>query len=747
MSGIRRPAADPFVAFKRHVRAETVPGQGAAFVLSDQGVTVLRGSGVENLVPLLDGSRTLTQLLKDASAMMPVAEAGRAVRRLAEANLVGYRHATEPCGADARLARAYWDRAGLDGGAAAERVLRTPVAVVPVGDVDLGAVFDACRACGLDPVAADVEAPVALVVCEDYLAPEVGAVGARLRAKGKPWLLAAPFGADPWTGPFFDAEPAGPCWSCLAHRLAQHRRNELPLQQALGLDAPLPRPAPTLGSVRALGLHSAVLEMQKWLAGLRLPEQRSVRVLDSLTLRTVHHPVFRRPQCPQCGDPTMVSDRARRPIALAPTPKARGAGSNDRALSAEEMLERHRHLVGRVAGIVTELRPLSGLPQGLHAYDSGHNLALVGRSLEGVRQVLRARSGGKGVTAVEAKASALGEAAERYSAARQGDELTFVDSLDGLGTAAVHPNAYQLYSERQYLQRQRWNATNVPFHHVSEPFDTALPTEWTPVWSLNRNAQLLLPTSTLYFDNAPGGSPDGLWADSNGNAAGSSIEDAIVQGFLELVERDAVAIWWYNRLRRPALDLDSFDEPWLARMREALERAGRQVWALDLTTDLGVPVVAVVCRTAAAGGATDHVLGFGAHFDPRLALRRALTEAAQLLTSAATGLSEQDQPQLVADPGLVARTPRCWVRPVSSVDLLDDVEFIRELVAAHGMELLVLDQTRPDVAIPVVKVLVPGLRPFYARFAPGRLFDVPVVLGQRTRPLAYRDLNRVPLPV
>lgn len=56
-----------------------------------------------------------------------------------------------------------------------------------------------------------------------------------------------------------------------------------------------------------------------------------------------------------------------------------------------------------------------------------------------------------------------------------------------------------------------------------------------------------------------------------------------------------------------------------------------------------------------------------------------------------------------------------------------------------------LDQTRPDVGIPAVKVLVPGLRPFYARFAPGRLYDVPVSLGHLARPLAYEQLNPVPL--
>ena len=61
------------------------------------------------------------------------------------------------------------------------------------------------------------------------------------------------------------------------------------------------------------------------------------------------------------------------------------------------------------------------------------------------------------------------------------------------------------------------------------------------------------------------------------------------------------------------------------------------------------------------------------------------------------------------------------------------------------MELLVLDQTRADVGLAVVKVFVPGLRHFWARFAPGRLYDVPVKLGWLSRPRREDELNPVPV--
>jgi ribosomal protein S12 methylthiotransferase accessory factor len=62
------------------------------------------------------------------------------------------------------------------------------------------------------------------------------------------------------------------------------------------------------------------------------------------------------------------------------------------------------------------------------------------------------------------------------------------------------------------------------------------------------------------------------------------------------------------------------------------------------------------------------------------------------------------------------------------------------------MELLVLDQTRPDIGLPVVKVIVPGLRHFWPRLAPGRLYDVPVAMGWLSEPLRERDLCPIPTP-
>ncbi|MFE6760643.1 TOMM precursor leader peptide-binding protein [Streptomyces sp. NPDC057684] len=743
------------VGFKRHLRVEAIEGD-AVYLLSERETTALQGREVQHLAALLDGTRTLAGVLRDAAATLPPATAARMIAELARADLVGYHDPAIDASTEA-----YWEIAGLHGPSASASFRETRVALVHLGRGDPAAVRAECLAAGLrmaGPGDEDV-AELSLVLCDDYLDPRLAEVDARHRASGRSWLLAKPSGAEPWVGPVYGGGDSA-CWECLAHRLRGHRSSTAPVRQALGLGGVLPVPEASFATVRALGLHTAVLEATKWVAGMRYEGQGAVCTLDTRTLATRRHPVIRRPQCPTCGDPELVARQVRAPFTPRSSLKARTVGGNHRSQSADAVLSRYRHLADPVTGVVSELRPAPGAPDGLNRYVAGRNLALGdSRSLAGLRGGLRGQSGGKGTTPQEAEVSALCEALERYCGTRQGDEPTVRDTLAGLGDAALHPNLCQLFADRQFRERDQWNPRHSRFQQVPPPFDPQAPADWTPVWSLTSGTQRLLPTSMLYFGPGPDGVPATPWADSNGNAAGSSPEDAVVQGFLELVERDAVALWWYNRTRRPAVDLDAFDEPWLARTRQTFERLHRHVWALDLTSDFGIPVVVAMSRRT-DGPAQAISFGFGAHFDPRLALRRAVTEMAQLLPPEGDpvefrtadrdlsawwqGATVENQPYVRADPAEAPRTPESYSFPVHN-DLLADIELAETLVRGRGMELLILDQTRPDVGLPVVKVIIPGMRHFWARFAPGRLFDIPVALGHRTRPLPYEEINPIPL--
>jgi oxazoline/thiazoline synthase len=78
---------------------------------------------------------------------------------------------------------------------------------------------------------------------------------------------------------------------------------------------------------------------------------------------------------------------------------------------------------------------------------------------------------------------------------------------------------------------------------------------------------------------------------------------------------------------------------------------------------------------------------------------------------------------------------------LASDDLRQDILTCMGLTATRGIEVLVLDQTRPDVGFPVVRVVAPGLRHFWARFGPGRLYDVPLREGWLSRSNDERELN------
>ncbi|MYW51685.1 TOMM precursor leader peptide-binding protein [Streptomyces sp. SID8376] len=767
------PAGRRLVGFKRHLRAEVVAGD-ATYLLSEYEVTALRARGLEQLAPLLDGTRDLSELQRELAPTMSASDVASLVGALGRAGLLHTRRSRAPGTGDPALA-AYWDLAGVP----ADEPAATEVRVETVGDADATAVREALQSAGLTVRETDgapttsgtsgarTGAGLTVVVTDDYLMPELAEVDARQRRIEAPWLLVRPDGATAWLGPVFQPG-TNACWHCLAHRLRAHRVSEQPVRRALGLAGPVPRPRTAHPAARAAAAHLAALEAAKWLAGHRYPAQSSLRLLAALDLELTAHDVRRRPQCPACGDPGLVARQVKAPVQLRSRPKAAFAGGGHRALAPQQVLERYRHLVGPVTGVVSGIRRDARGPAFLNCYTSGRNLALGGSSLTELRAGLRGISGGKGVTALDAEVSALCEALERYSGTLQGDEPRVRDSARALGEEVITPDRCLLFDPRQYADRHRWNARNGAFQQIPEPFDDTAQVDWTPVWSLTEKRHRLLPTGLLYFDprSDAGVKPVAgrrfVRADSNGSAAGSSLEDAVLQGFMELVERDAVALWWYNRSVVRGVDIAAFGDRWALELIDAYRGLRREVWALDLTSDLGIPVFAALSRRIDQP-AEDIMFGFGAHFDPHIALRRALTEMNQLVpavlgTGSGNGYAVDDpellswwqgatvanQPYLLPDPVAEGVGPGAYPhRPTS--DLRDDLTAVEELVRSRGLDLLVLDQTRPDIEMPVVKVLVPGLRHFWARFAPGRLFDVPVLLGRTPQPTDYQDLNPIPL--
>ena len=239
-------------------------------------------------------------------------------------------------------------------------------------------------------------------------------------------------------------------------------------------------------------------------------------------------------------------------------------------------------------------------------------------------------SAGKGKTDSQSQASCVCEALERYSGVFTGDEYRIAATYAQFESSAIHPDELTHYSTAQYQQREAWNSQHSHFAWVAEPFNSDREIDWTPVWSLTKQKFKYLPTAYCYYRYPQADGHNFCSGDSNGNAAGNSIEEAILQGFMELVERDCVALWCYNRIQRPAVDLNSFEEPYLQALRDYYHSQNYQLWVLDITNDFNIPSFAAIVRRDDRTSESI-ALGFGTHFDPKIAILRAVTEVNQLM--------------------------------------------------------------------------------------------------------------------
>ncbi|MBX9928859.1 MAG: YcaO-like family protein [Gemmatimonadaceae bacterium] len=348
---------------------------------------------------------------------------------------------------------------------------------------------------------------------------------------------------------------------------------------------------------------------------------------------------------------------------------------------------------------------------------------------------------GTGTTAHEAAARARDEYLERWSGFAHAGVAVRLATLAELGHRALHPNDVLLVSERQFAAAG-----------ITSPYATDAPVGWVEARGLTTDRRTLVPAQLVYYGYGREFAFSFGSADSNGAAAGVTVEDAARRALLELVERDSVALWWYNRLRRPAVALDAIADPLVGEILGWLNERGRNVWALDLTSDLGIPVV--VAMSARRGHARPHIrFGFGANPDRALAARRALVELMQdegIVRAQRAGLlGVQDEERrwrregtITSAPFLVplrgrARIPRAMRR--------DSLEAIARRLAARGHEPLLVEQTRPETGRVVVKCFAPGLRPWWPRFAPGRLFDAPVRAGWSQTRRRESQLHSVPI--
>jgi oxazoline/thiazoline synthase len=687
------------------------------------------------------GGKTPRDLIAQLGKSFPADKIEEAINRLIERRYV------IPSGAasDGILA-GYWASIGLPPEEAERNLANHKVRIEAIDVKGAAELTSALSKLGVRVVNRSPDLTITLV--NDYLERQLAELNQKRVADNTPWLLVQPSGVFPLVGPLFRPGHTA-CWTCLFDRMIRNREIKGFLDRG-GARAVAVSPL-ARNTVGQTAIQFAAVEIAKAIAtGFRTDMHDHITSFDLTGSAISKHYVAARPQCPTCGNKKLLNPRrAPEPIKLGPGSKLLITSGGYRTVTSRATVARFKRHVSPLTGVVKRLERIEAdLPMNTN-YFAQHNFSAPAQSVDQLRAGLTGGSFGKGSTAEQGEASALMEAIERYSGIFQGDEIRatkrFTDFPEG---DAIKPNDILLFSDAQYEIRHDHT------HHddtqpAPDPFDPTAKIEWSPVWSLRDNKFRYIPTSQLYFFYS---GPRPFQADSNGCAAGNTLEEAIVQGFLELVERDSYAIWWYNRSQRAEVDLDHFEDSYVSDLRSQFTDAGRKLWVLDITSDLGVPTFVAIMHWI-QDGHENIEFGSGAHFDPRIALLRAMTELSQFLSiglmgggsgekptlDGVTPLKLEDYPFLLPAQNPIPR-PELGM-PIPRSTTRQQVDACVEIMRRAGHDFLVLDQTRPDVGVSVVRVVAPGLRHFYRRFAPGRLYDVPVKLGLRDQPIPEHELT------
>ncbi|ACB53447.1 hypothetical protein cce_4099 [Crocosphaera subtropica ATCC 51142] len=760
--------------FKACFRIENVAAE-VIFLLTERNSSFVSNPLLQQLIPLLDEHHTVEEIIEkirsdlftestsEQEEMLMLAQVHYVLMQLEQKGYIVKEEEILP--PDLAI---FCDHLNIDSTEAYQRLQTTTVAVKSfVSNLPIAQFKNALESLHIQIAEkGDIE----IVLSDDYLEKGLDIYNQQTLESSQPWMLVKPVGTLVWIGPIFQPHKTA-CWQCLAQRLRENRPVEAFIQQRQNLATPLTPPLASLTATVQTALGMAATEVFKWIVTGENKRLEGVLVThDTLSLETKNHQVVKRPQCPDCGKNLIGQLNSKPlPLLLGHRKKTFFGDGGDRIFSPEATLKQYQHHISPITGVVRELSKIHQEATGLtHTYVAQHHFATIFDDLYALREYMIGRSGGTARTDQQAKCSSFCEAIERYSGVFQGDEIRQKGRYQQMEHPTIHPNACLNFSLTQYQTRQEWN-TNYSrsldwYQRVPEPFDEEREIDWTPLWSLTSQTFKYLPTAYCYYGYPIPSQPD-CWADSNGCAAGNTIEEAILQGLMELIERDGAALWWYNRLKKPKVDLDSFNEPYFEALKDYYKTLHREFWVLDLTSDLKIPTFAAISRRTDRE-VEDIIFDFGTHFDPKIGIYRALNGMNKILQAVLTANLDgttrypssmshiaiqwwktatlENQSYLIPNETVSSRRYSdylSWGRE----DLLEDITTCQQILEQKGMELLVLDQTRPDIGLKVVKVVVPGLRHFWKRLGPGRLYEIPVQLGWLEKSLKENELNPFPL--
>ncbi len=377
---------------------------------------------------------------------------------------------------------------------------------------------------------------------------------------------------------------------------------------------------------------------------------------------------------------------------------------------------------------------------------------------------------GTSITKDRAIMKAVGESIERYCSAQFDSDDFLFSNYEDIREPAVCPQEFALFSERQY------QTSEFPFHKLA----SQTPVFWSLGYSLTNNRLVYVPAGFVYvpyrFTN-PKESKFHI-SISTGLACGTSRAMALYKGLMEAIERDAFMILWRNKLSMPLIDLKNIDAPSITELLNSLRQTPVQVFAIQATIDIEVPVVLVILRNASEKSPYT-VTGISANLNPTLALRGALEEGIltflgmnrfvktksdyrpesnykDLKTPIEHAVAHAVCPELQKEIDFLVSSKTTVslneIKDKSHKGYVSNINTTMELLKEKGLETIALDITTPDIdeaGFKVVRAIVPGLQPLdidhNTMYLGGkRLYQAPCNAGLLERPLKEEELNMAP---
>jgi ribosomal protein S12 methylthiotransferase accessory factor len=553
------------------------------------------------------------------------------------------------------------------------------------------------------------------------------------------------------------------CSQCADVRrlMAADNRQELwALQQALTSGGGMQHDVWASSSALLQLTHLLVAEVGRVLGGNRAHAEGHVLLMNFKTFTTTRHFFLPDPQCSVCGHvpddtPTAAC------IALEPSPKVSADSYRCRPLAElkdvllKEYLDyRTGFLNAKAHDLVTPFATASvNLP--LTNGDEG--------------------CAGRTHSYADSELTAILEGLERYCGLMPRGKRTVVrESYRDVADKALNPVRVGLHAKEQYTEP----------HFPFQPFHEDAPLDWVWGYSFLQERPILVPELLAYYSlGCQGGF---VYETSNGCALGGSLVEAIFYGILEVVERDSFLLTWYAQLPLPRLNLHSAKDPELQMMVDTLRVvAGYDVHLFNATMENGIPSVWAVAKNRKGKG-VNLICAAGAHLDPVRAAKGAIHELAGMVLTLDEKYeaSKEECLQMYRNPFRVRnmedhsmlyslpqaeerlqfllderRPLRTFdeefkVRPWHA-DLADDVKDILDVFRRLNLEVIVVDQTTPEVkrmGLHCVKVLIPGMLPMTFGYHLTRLdgldrvLRVPMELGYARKPLTREQLNPHPHP-